>query len=215
MNFSFFYDLKYIYIYIQSTLHIVNNNFGETFQWRLTGIVSLYSEPLHILNKMLLQIVFNIWRVDCSSDVLSCPVLHELNWGNSKCRWNMNLLFGLLSRNWTSSSSLRSRTRSSSPSSSSLASTNWKKKSGSSMIHPVYYPCFCRISLSGGHDRLTNTQVEVPYGGHYSYAGCPYVRHKNKTRYNRHQVWKEWPPIGRGMVGHLEFGRPVLSSSHK
>ena len=29
------------------------------------GIVSLYSEPLHIVNKILLQIVFNIRRVDC------------------------------------------------------------------------------------------------------------------------------------------------------
>ena len=52
-------------------LHIVNN-FGETFQWRLIGIVSIFSEPLHIVNlshivnKILLQIVFTIWRVDCT-----------------------------------------------------------------------------------------------------------------------------------------------------
>ena len=61
---------------IQSTLHIVLstlyskplhivNNFGETLPWRFIGIVSLYSEPLYIVNKILLQIVFTIWRVDC------------------------------------------------------------------------------------------------------------------------------------------------------
>ena len=47
-------------------LHIVNI-FGETLQWKLIGIVSPYSEPLYIVNKMPLQIVFTIWRVDCSS----------------------------------------------------------------------------------------------------------------------------------------------------
>ena len=49
-------------IQVQSTLHIVNN-FGETLQWRFIGIVSLYCVPLHIVNKILLQIVFTIWRV--------------------------------------------------------------------------------------------------------------------------------------------------------
>ena len=62
---------------IQSTLHMVSilynehlhivNIFDETLQWKLIGIVSLYSEPLYIVNKILLQIVFTIWRVDCSS----------------------------------------------------------------------------------------------------------------------------------------------------
>ena len=65
---------------IQSTLHIVStlysehlhivNNFDETLQWRFIGIVSLYSEPLYIVNKILLQIVFTIWRVDCMNKVL-------------------------------------------------------------------------------------------------------------------------------------------------
>ena len=45
-------------------LHIVNN-FGDTLQWRFRGIVSIYSEPLYIVNKILLQVVFTIWRVDC------------------------------------------------------------------------------------------------------------------------------------------------------
>ena len=56
---------------LQSTLHIVSTpyseHFGETLQWRFIEIVSLalYSEPLHRVNKILLQIVFTIWRVDC------------------------------------------------------------------------------------------------------------------------------------------------------
>ena len=50
-------------VLIQSTSPY-SEHFGETFQWSLIGIVSLYSEPLHIVNKMPLQIVYTIWRVE-------------------------------------------------------------------------------------------------------------------------------------------------------
>ena len=70
---------------IRSTLHIVStlysehlpivNNFGETLEWRFILIVSLYSEPLHIVNKILLQIVFTIWR-NCISTRQESSMIH-------------------------------------------------------------------------------------------------------------------------------------------
>ena len=63
-----------LYIYIYIYIYIVNN-FGETLQWMFIGIVSLYNEPLQIMNKMLLQIVFTIWRVDCILKFFQCSSL--------------------------------------------------------------------------------------------------------------------------------------------
>ena len=43
--------------------YTVNSPYSETLEWKLIGIVSPYSEPLYIVNKMPLKIVFTIWRV--------------------------------------------------------------------------------------------------------------------------------------------------------
>ena len=79
LNLQRYYFQLMIFI-IQSTLHIVStlysehfhivNNIGETLQWRLIGIVSPYSEPLYTVNKIPLQIVFTIWRVDCTRHII-------------------------------------------------------------------------------------------------------------------------------------------------
>ena len=58
-----------------------------------------------------------------------------------------------------------------------------------------------------GHSRI---------GGHYFHAWCPSVcpsvhlsAAKTKTPCDGHHVWKWWPPIGCGLVDHLEFARLV------
>ena len=64
------------------------NIFGEILQWRFIGIVSLYSEPLYLVNKILLQIVFTIWRdkfYEPQVALFSQNIVHymENNWRSS------------------------------------------------------------------------------------------------------------------------------------